>query len=332
MQISLSDFLTPQLIQVDEFDTCHSKVVLEPLERGFGHTLGNALRRILLSSMPGCAVEEVEIDGVVHEYSTIEGVREDVIEILLNLKGIAVVLNTNDEAVLTLSKKGQGEVTAGDIEHDHDVEIVNPEHVIANLNKNGELNIRMTVRKGRGYAAADSRISDEDETRAVGKLLLDASYSPVTRVSYSVENARVEQRTDLDKLILDLKTNGTIDPEEAIRRAATILQHQLAVFVDLQSEVISEPEEHEDEIDPILLRPVDDLELTVRSANCLKAEDIYYIGDLIQRTEVELLKTPNLGKKSLTEIKDVLATRGLSLGLRLENWPPTSLKSDERAA
>lgn len=332
MQISLSDFLTPQLIQVEEFDPCHSKVVLEPLERGFGHTLGNALRRILLSSMPGCAVEEVEIDGVVHEYSTIEGVREDVIEILLNLKGIAIVLNTNDEAVLTLSKKGQGEVTAGDIELDHDVEIVNPEHVIANLNKNGELNIRMTVRKGRGYAAADSRISDDDETRSVGKLLLDASYSPVTRVSYSVENARVEQRTDLDKLILDLKTNGTIDPEEAIRRAATILQHQLAVFVDLQSEVISEPEEHEDEIDPILLRPVDDLELTVRSANCLKAEDIYYIGDLIQRTEVELLKTPNLGKKSLTEIKDVLATRGLSLGLRLENWPPTSLKSDERAA
>ncbi len=332
MQISLSDFLTPQLIQVEEFDPCHSKVVLEPLERGFGHTLGNALRRILLSSMPGCAVEEVEIDGVVHEYSTIEGVREDVIEILLNLKGIAIVLNTNDEAVLTLSKKGQGEVTAGDIELDHNVEIVNPEHVIANLNKNGELNIRMTVRKGRGYAPADSRISDDDETRSVGKLLLDASYSPVTRVSYSVENARVEQRTDLDKLILDLKTNGTIDPEEAIRRAATILQHQLAVFVDLQSEVISEPEEHEDEIDPILLRPVDDLELTVRSANCLKAEDIYYIGDLIQRTEVELLKTPNLGKKSLTEIKDVLATRGLSLGLRLENWPPTSLKSDERAA
>lgn len=332
MQISLSDFLTPQLIQVEEFDKCHSKVVLEPLERGFGHTLGNALRRILLSSMPGCAVEEVEIDGVVHEYSTIEGVREDVIEILLNLKGIAVVLNASDEAVLTLSKKGPGVVTAGDIALGHDVEIVNPEHVIANLNDNGEISMRLTIRKGRGYSPADNRASDEDETRAVGKLLLDASYSPVTRVSYSVENARVEQRTDLDKLIIDLKTNGTIDPEEAIRRAATILQHQLAVFVDLQSEIQTEPEEHEDEIDPILLRPVDDLELTVRSANCLKAEDIYYIGDLIQRTEVELLKTPNLGKKSLTEIKDVLATRGLSLGLRLENWPPASLKSDDRAA
>lgn len=332
MQISLSDFLTPQVIQVDEFDSCHSKVVLEPLERGFGHTLGNALRRILLSSMPGCAVEEVEIDGVVHEYSTIEGVREDVIEILLNLKGVAIVLNNNDEAVLTLNKKGSGAITAGDIAVDHDVEIINPDHVIANLNGNGELNMRLTVRKGRGYSPADSRTSDDDETRSVGKLVLDASYTPVIRVSYSVENARVEQRTDLDKLVIDLETNGTIDPEEAIRRAATILQHQLAVFVDLQSEIVAEPEEHEDEIDPILLRPVDDLELTVRSANCLKAEDIYYIGDLIQRTEVELLKTPNLGKKSLTEIKDVLATRGLSLGLRLDNWPPSSLKSDDRAA
>jgi DNA-directed RNA polymerase subunit alpha len=332
MQISLSDFLTPQVIQVDEFDSCHSKVVLEPLERGFGHTLGNALRRILLSSMPGCAVEEVEIDGVVHEYSTIEGVREDVIEILLNLKGVAIVLNNNDEAVLTLNKKGSGTITAGDIAVDHDVEIINPDHVIANLNGNGELNMRLTVRKGRGYSPADSRTSDDDETRSVGKLVLDASYTPVIRVSYSVENARVEQRTDLDKLVIDLETNGTIDPEEAIRRAATLLQHQLAVFVDLQSEIVAEPEEHEDEIDPILLRPVDDLELTVRSANCLKAEDIYYIGDLIQRTEVELLKTPNLGKKSLTEIKDVLATRGLSLGLRLDNWPPSSLKSDDRAA
>ena len=332
MQISLSDFLTPQVIQVEEFDSCHSRVVLEPLERGFGHTLGNALRRILLSSMPGCAIEEVEIDGVVHEYSTIEGVREDVIEILLNLKGVAVVLNSNDEAILTLSKKGAGTVTAGDIATDHDVEIINPDHVIANLNTNGELTMRLTVRKGRGYSPADSRVSEDDETRAVGKLVMDASYTPVIRVSYSVESARVEQRTDLDKLVIDIETNGTIDPEEAIRRAATILQHQLGVFVDLKSEIAAEPEVHEDEIDPILLRPVDDLELTVRSANCLKAEDIYYIGDLIQRTEVELLKTPNLGKKSLTEIKDVLATRGLSLGLRLENWPPSSLKSDDRAA
>ena len=234
MQISLSDFLTPQVIHVDELDECHSRVVLEPLERGFGHTLGNALRRILLSSMPGCAVEEVQINGVVHEYSTIEGVREDVIEILLNLKMIAVVLNGKDEVVLSLSKKGSGIVTAGDITEDHDVEIINSDHVIANLNDNGELNMHLTVRKGRGYSAADNRVAEDDETRTVGKLLLDASYSPVVRMSYSVENARVEQRTDLDKLIIDLETNGTIDPEEAIRCAATILQHQLNVFVDLQ--------------------------------------------------------------------------------------------------
>ena len=332
MQISLADFLTPQLIQVEEFDKCHSKVVLEPLERGFGHTLGNALRRILLSSMPGCAVEEVEIDGVVHEYSTLEGVQEDVIEILLNLKGLAVTLHSQDDVTLTLSKSGKGPVTAADITLDHDVEIINPEHVICHLNERGSLNMRIRIGKGRGYVPADARVSPDDDTRAVGKLMLDSSYTPVNRVTYSVENARVEQRTDLDKLILELETNGTIDPEEAIRQAATILQHQLSVFVDLKSEAIKEQEEPEDKIDPILLRPVDDLELTVRSANCLKAENIYYIGDLIQRTEVELLKTPNLGKKSLTEIKDVLASRGLSLGLRLENWPPPSLKGDDRAA
>ena len=332
MQISLANFLTPQVIQVEELDKYRSKVVLEPLERGFGHTLGNALRRILLSSMPGFAVEEVEIDGVVHEYSTIEGIQEDVIEIILNLKGLAITLNTQTEVVLTLSKSGKGPVTAADITLDHDVEILDPDHLICNLNENGSINMRIKVGSGRGYVPADSRLSDDDETRSVGKLQLDASYTPINQVTYTVENARVEQRTDLDKLILELETNGTMGAEEAIRQAATIMQHQLSVFVDLKSDVAAEPEKAEDKIDPILLRPVDDLELTVRSANCLKAENIYYIGDLIQRTEVELLKTPNLGKKSLTEIKDVLASRGLSLGLRLENWPPSSLKGDDRAA
>ncbi len=332
MQISLANFLTPQVIQVEELDKYHSKVVLEPLERGFGHTLGNALRRILLSSMPGCAIEEVEIDGVVHEYSTIEGVQEDVIEIILNLKSLAIALNAQDDVVLTLSKSGKGPVTAADITLDHDVEIVDPNHLICNLNENGSINMQIKVGSGRGYAPADSRVKDEDETRSVGKLILDASYTPVNQVTYTVESARVEQRTDLDKLILEIETNGTIEAEEAIRQAATILQHQLSVFVDLKKDAINEPEEQEDKVDPILLRPVDDLELTVRSANCLKAENIYYIGDLIQRTEVELLKTPNLGKKSLTEIKDVLASRGLSLGLRLENWPPSSLQGDDRAA
>jgi DNA-directed RNA polymerase subunit alpha len=330
MAHSSLEFLTPKHIQVDQLSPTRATVVLEPLERGFGHTLGNALRRILLSSMPGCAIVETEIDGVLHEYSTIEGVQEDVIEVLLNLKGVAIRLNESDEAEITIDKKGPCVVTASDFQLDHDVEIANPDHVIATLNENGSLKLRAKVGRGRGYEPADARVVDDDQGRIIGSLLLDASYSPVLRVSYKVDSARVEQRTDLDKLIISLETNGTIDPEESIRRAATILQQQVNVFVDLQSENEPEPEEHEDEIDPILLRPVDDLELTVRSANCLKAENIYYIGDLIRRTEVELLKTPNLGKKSLTEIKDVLASRGLSLGMRLENWPPSSLRGDDR--
>jgi DNA-directed RNA polymerase subunit alpha len=331
MQRSVNEFLTPRHIQVEQVSNTQAKVTLEPLERGFGHTLGAALRRILLSSMPGAAIVEVEIEGVLHEYSTIEGVQEDVIEILLNLKGVAVKLHEREEAYLTLHKSGAGQVTAADIQLDHGVEVANPEHVIANLADKGELKINIKVAAGRGYETVESRNQNEEETKAIGKLQLDATFSPVKRVAYGVENARVEQRTDLDKLVIDLETNGTIEPEEAIRRSATILQQQLAVFVDLQNEAEPEPEEIEDEIDPILLRPVDDLELTVRSANCLKAENIYYIGDLIQRTEVELLKTPNLGKKSLTEIKDVLASRGLSLGMHLENWPPASLKKDDKA-
>lgn len=328
MLLAVNEFLTPRHIDVTELAPTRARVVLEPLERGFGHTLGNALRRILLSSMPGCAITEVEIDGVQHEYSAIEGIQEDVIEILLNLKNVAIVMHGKDHAVVTLAKKGPGIVTAGDITVDQSVEIKNPDLLIAHITGDVALNMRLTITRGRGYQPADARESSDDETRTIGRLHLDASYSPVRRLAYSVESARVEQRTDLDKLVIDLETNGTIDPEEAIRRAATILQQQLAVFVDLEGEKESEPEKKEDLIDPILLRPVDDLELTVRSANCLKAENIYYIGDLIQRTEVELLKTPNLGKKSLTEIKDVLASRGLSLGMRLENWPPASLRND----
>ena len=330
MQNSVNEFLTPRVIKVDEKSQTRALVTLEPLERGFGHTLGNALRRILLSSMPGCAVTEVEIDGVLHEYSAIEGVQEDVIEILLNLKGVALVMNGKDEAELTLAASGSGVVTAGDIQTDHDIEIRNPEHIICTVTGDQPLIIRVVAQRGRGYSPADSRADFDEETRSIGRLQLDASFSPIRRVSYVVDSARVEQRTDLDKLVIDLETNGTIDPEEAIRRAATILQQQLAVFVDLEGQTQAAAAEAADEVDPILLRPVDDLELTVRSANCLKAENIYYIGDLVQRTEVELLKTPNLGKKSLTEIKDVLASRGLSLGMRLENWPPASLKDDER--
>jgi DNA-directed RNA polymerase subunit alpha len=328
MQGSVTEFLRPRLVDIEQISSTRAKVTLEPLERGFGHTLGNALRRILLSSMPGCAVTEVEIDGVLHEYSSKEGVQEDVLEILLNLKGLAIKLEGKDEALLTLTKSGTGPVLAGDITHDGDVEIINPEHVICNLTGQADISMRIRVAKGRGYVPASTRIQSDDEERPIGRLLVDAAFSPVSRIAYNVEAARVEQRTNLDKLVIDMETDGTLDPEEAIRRAATILAEQLDAFVDLRD--VTEPEQKEEkpEFDPILLRPVDDLELTVRSANCLKAEAIHYIGDLVQRTEVELLKTPNLGKKSLTEIKDVLASRGLSLGMRLENWPPASI-SDE---
>ena len=329
MQGSVTEFLRPRMVGIENINPRRAKVTLEPLERGFGHTLGNALRRILLSSMPGCAVTEVKIDGVLHEYSSKEGVQEDIIEILLNLKELAVLLEGKNEAVLTLTKSGEGPVTAADIQHDGDVTIANPEHVICTLTGEGSISMRIKIEMGRGYVPASARRDAEEEDRAIGRLLVDASFSPVVRIAYDVESARVEQRTDLDKLVLDMETNGTLDPEEAIRRASTILAEQLDAFVELRD--IKEVEQVEEKplFDPILLRPVDDLELTVRSANCLKAEAIQYIGDLVQRAEVELLKTPNLGKKSLTEIKDVLASRGLSLGMRLENWPPESIVDND---
>ncbi len=322
-----ADFLKPRLVDVSAADKTSAKITIEPLERGFGYTLGNALRRILLSSMPGSAITEVRIDGVLHEYSAIEGVQEDVIELLMNLKAVAVRMHARDEAVLRLNKSGAGVVTAADIEVEHDVEIVNPSHVIAHLANEGRLSMELKVTRGRGYQVVDAAKS-ADESKAIGVMQLDASYSPIERVSYAVENARVEQRTDLDRLVMQIETNGAIDPEEAVRRAATILHEQISIFVNLEETSTVAPAAEEPAVDPILLRPVDDLELTVRSANCLKAENIYFIGDLIQRTEVELLKTPNLGKKSLTEIKDVLASRGLSLGVTLENWPPPQLKKE----
>lgn len=329
MQGSVTEFLRPRLVDIETISPTRAKVTLEPLERGFGHTLGNALRRILLSSMPGCAVTEVEIDGVLHEYSSKEGVQEDIIEILLNLKGLAVKLEGKTEAILTLTKSGEGPVTAADIQHDGDVTIANPDHVICHLTGDGSISMRIKVEMGRGYVPASTRRNAEEEDRAIGRLLVDASFSPVAKIAYDVDSARVEQRTDLDKLIIDMETNGTLDPEEAIRRASTILAEQLDAFVELRDVTEVEPKEEKPLFDPILLRPVDDLELTVRSANCLKAEAIQYIGDLVQRAEVELLKTPNLGKKSLTEIKDVLASRGLSLGMRLENWPPESIADND---
>jgi len=320
------EFLRPRVVEVkNENNEC--RVVIEPLERGFGHTLGNAMRRILMSSIPGASVIAVKIDGVLHEYSTIKGVQEDVIDILLNLKDLPVRLNDRAEVTLSINKKGPCVVTAADIETEHDAEIVDPDHFICTVSKEGSVEMTLTVRQGRGYETAVARKTEED-TEEVGVMHLDAIYSPVGTVAYSVEDARVEQRTDLDRLIINMKTNGTVDPEEAITRAATVLHEQISTFVNLEESTIQAPEEIEPEIDPGLLNPVDDLELTVRSANCLKAENIYYVGDLVQRTETDLLKTPNLGKKSLTEIKDVLAERGFTLGTKLENWPPSSIVTE----
>jgi DNA-directed RNA polymerase subunit alpha len=320
--------LKPKAIQVEPLGGHRAKATLEPFERGYGHTLGNALRRVLLSSMVGYAPTEVTIAGVLHEYSAIDGVQEDVVHVMLNLKGVVFRLHNRDEVTLVLRKEGEGAVTAADIQTPHDVEIINPEHVIAHLAQGGKLDMQIKVEKGRGYVPGNLRRYGDEPTKSIGRIVLDASFSPVRRVSYAVENARVEQRTDLDKLVMEIETNGAIAPEEAIRQSARILVEQLAFFgqidvnpIDSMVPQVSRPTP----FDPILLRPVDELELTVRSANCLKAENIYYIGDLIQRTETELLKTPNLGRKSLNEIKEVLASRGLTLGARLENWPPQGL-------
>ena len=323
-----TNLLKPKAIHVEPLGGNRAKVTLEPFERGYGHTLGNALRRVLLSSMVGYAPTEVTIAGVLHEYSAIDGVQEDVVHIMLNLKGVVFKLHNRDEVTLVLRKEGEGPVTAGDIQTPHDVEIINPEHVVAHLSHGGKLDMQIKVEKGRGYVPGTMRRYGDEPTKSIGRIVLDASFSPVARVSYTVESARVEQRTDLDKLVMEINTNGAITPEEAIRNSAKILVEQLMVFAHLEGEgapFADAPVARNTQFDPILLRPVDELELTVRSANCLKAENIYYIGDLIQRSETELLKTPNLGRKSLNEIKEVLASRGLALGARLENWPPQGL-------
>lgn len=325
--MSLNSFLTPRIVDVQNITPLHARVVMEPFERGFGYTLGNALRRVLLSSIPGCAPTKVKITGVVHEYSTLDGVQEDVVDLILNLKGVILKLHNNKtHAVLGLKKDSEGVVTAGDIEVTHDVEIINPDHVIAHTTSGGRIDMLITVEKGRGYLPVAMRNADESNS-SIGDILLDASFSPIRRASYFIESARVGQRTDLDKLIIDIETNGSVDPEEAIRYAAKVLVNQFSFFADLESTPLPTEQPKTPMIDPILLRPVDDLELTVRSANCLKVENIFYIGDLIQRTEAELLRTPNLGRKSLNEIKEVLASRDLSLGMKLENWPPANLEN-----
>jgi len=319
MQTSVIDLLVPTEIQVDDITPNLSKVTLEPLERGFGHTLGNALRRILLSSMPGAAVTDVSIDGISHEYSTIEGVREDVINILLNIKDMPVSLIEGNSAEIVLDVTGPCDVLASSFTVPANVELVNQDFHIATIVDKVNLKMTLSVNTRRGYEPADLR---DDEDRVVGALKLDASYSPVRRVSYTVDNARFEKRTDLDKLIIELETDGTLDPKMAIEHSATILQQQLSAFVDLDAIAEQEAKKDQNDFDPILLRSIEELELTVRSTNCLKAESIFLIGDLIHRSEFDLLKTPNLGKKSLNEIKDVLASKNLSLGMNVDNWPP----------
>jgi DNA-directed RNA polymerase subunit alpha len=321
MEMNPTEYLKPRIVDVDIVSPQRAKVVLEPMERGFGFTLGNSIRRVLLSSIPGFAITQVKIDGVVHEYSTLDGVQEDVVDVLLNIKKIALKMHDTSEATITLNKSEEGPVTAGDFKVGHDVEIINPDHVIAHLNKGGKLNIEAKVEMGRGYQPVPVRTKGTESDNVLGFIMIDASFSPITKVSYVVESARVEQRTDLDKLIMDVETNGVVDAEQAIRDAARILMGQLSVFANLESELTEVEVQQAPQIDPILLRPVDDLELTVRSANCLKAENIHYIGDLIQRNESDLLKAPNLGRKSLNEIKDILSVKGLSLGMSVENWP-----------
>ncbi|HEU0197244.1 MAG TPA: DNA-directed RNA polymerase subunit alpha [Nevskiaceae bacterium] len=329
MANELSDLLKPRNVSVEALAGNRARITIEPLERGFGHTLGNALRRILLSAIPGAAITEVEIAGVVHEYSAVEGVQEDVLDILLNLKGVALRMNMRDSATLTLEKSGTGPVTAGDIVVDHDVEVVDPKFVIAHLT-GGKLSMSMKVERGRGYQPVSARESaNADEGRTIGGLRLDASFSPVRRVSYTVDHARVEQRTDLDKLVLDIDTNGGIEAGEAVRLAARILRDQLAVFVDVGGAVAADANAGRaaQELNPMLVRPVEDLELGVRSTNCLKAENIYLIGDLVQQSEAELMKTPNLGKKSLNEIREALKEHGLDLGMTLEHWAPPKVSA-----
>jgi DNA-directed RNA polymerase subunit alpha len=326
MQGSARDFLKPKLVDSVELSTNEYRVVLEPFERGFGHTLGNSLRRTLLSSMFGSAITEVLIDGVMHEFSTIEDVQEDVLDILLNLKEASVELNTSETATVIIEKEGPSQLTVADIESNGtDVSVFNPEKVIATINEGGKIRMTIRINTGVGYDVAVSRTVDSE---TIGSIQLDASFSPIKRVSFTVESARVEQKVNLDRLNIVIETNGSVDAEEAVKRAATILQDQLSSFVELEPVVEEEPQPTSDDFPQMYLSAVDELELTVRSANCLKAEQIYYIGDLIQKSEQDLLRTPNLGRKSLNEIKEVLTEKNLELGTEIENWPPVDLMSE----
>ncbi|WP_127523765.1 DNA-directed RNA polymerase subunit alpha [Mesorhizobium sp. Z1-4] len=300
-------------------------VVAEPLERGFGLTLGNALRRVLLSSLRGAAVTAVQIDGVLHEFSSISGVREDVTDIVLNIKEIAIRMEGDGPKRMVVRKQGPGQVTAGDIQTVGDVEILNPDHVICTLDEGAEIRMEFTVNNGKGYVPADR---NRAEDAPIGLIPVDSLYSPVKKVSYKVENTREGQVLDYDKLTMSIVTNGAISGEDAVAFAARILQDQLGLFVNFEEPQKEQPAEQVTELafNPALLKKVDELELSVRSANCLKNDNIVYIGDLIQKTEAEMLRTPNFGRKSLNEIKEVLASMGLHLGMEVQDWPPDNIE------
>ena len=335
MQNSPSHFLIPDAPHVEVLGRTEAgkvnlaKIEIYPLERGFGHTLGNTLRRVLLSSMAGVAITDVQIQGVRHEYDAIEGMQEDVLNLLLNLKEVSLVLYDMDTAVLTLKKEGPCAVTAGDLVLQPNMEVVNPNLILAHLNEDGRLDMRINARRGCGYESAEERISRVEEKTSVDRLYLDASYSPILRASYKVESTRVDQQTDMDKLIIELETDGSLDPTNAIRRAATILHKQLQPFVDLHSDEIIDVRVGGDELDARLFKSISEFKFNTRSANCLREANIEYVGDLVSHTETQLLKTPNLGKKSLQEIKEALATLDLTLGMQLENWPPPHLKNSQ---
>ena len=301
-----------------------AKLIAEPLERGLGMTLGNALRRVLLSSLRGTAITSVQIDSVVHEFSSIAGVREDVTDIVLNIKGVALVMHADGPKRMTLRAQGPGEVTAGEIQAGADIEILNPEQVLCTLDDGAEIRMEFTVENGKGYVAADA---NRPEDAPIGLIAVDALYSPVKKVAYKVENTREGQVLDYDRLVIDVETNGAMSPEDSIAYAARILQDQLDVFINFEETKAKKVEETRPELpfNPALLKRVEELELSVRSANCLKNDNIIYIGDLIQKTEAEMLRTPNFGRKSLNEIKEVLAQMGLHLGMEAPNWPPENI-------
>ena len=333
MQRNWKALIKPKRLEVQKetLSPSYAKIVAEPFERGFGTTIGNSLRRILLSSLQGAAVVSVKIDGVLHEFSTVPGVKEDVTEIILNLKGVMIKLHGTGPKTVHIKAKGEGEVTAKDIVADSDVEILNPEHHIATMAADSTLDMEMTIKAGKGYVPAER---NKEEDQPIGTIPMDAVFSPVRKINYTVTNARVGQITDYDKLTMEVWTNGSVSPEDAVSVAAKILQDQLSVFVGFdedEDDKQSEDETQSEKLNENLFKTVDELELSVRSANCLKHADIKYIGELVQKTEQEILGTKNFGRKSLNEIKEILSEMSLSLGMKLDNFPPRPEEADEEA-